>query len=63
MGDDYAKILEELDAVKRLMILFLIKLGSDSKEIGMALGISDASVRKIMSMRKVKKLDFTMGDE
>ncbi len=63
MGGENAKILKELDAVKRLMILLLVKLGSDSKEIGMALDISDAQIRQIISMRKVKKVDFAKGDK
>ena len=63
MGENDTKILKELDAVKRLMILLLIKLGSDSNELGMALGVSDATIRQMISMRKVKKLDFAIGDE
>ena len=63
MGENDAKILKELDALKRLMILLLIKLGSDSKELAMALDIGDSTIRGMMSMRQVKKVDFEKGDE
>lgn len=51
------ELTEETEAVKRLLVLLLAKLGSDSKEIGMALGVADSTVRKMISFRKVAKLN------
>jgi hypothetical protein len=46
----------ELESIKKLLLLLLVKLGSDSDEIAMALGIDSSGVRKLISMRKVQKL-------
>lgn len=52
-----ATLTKETEAVKQLLMLLLAKLGSDSKEIGMALGVADSTVRKMISFRKVAKLE------
>ena len=44
------------DATKRLLMLLLLKLGSTSEEIAMALGIAPSAVRTSLPGRKVKKL-------
>lgn len=46
----------QIEDLKRLIILLLAKLGSDSAEIAMALKIDSSGVRKMIQMRKVKKL-------
>lgn len=48
------RIAKELDSVKRLLVLLLAKLGSDSDEIAMALGVDSSAIRKMISMRQVK---------
>jgi hypothetical protein len=48
--------IQELDAIKRLIILLLVKLGSDSKEIAGALGLDGSAVRRLFPTRDVKKL-------
>ncbi len=50
--------LAELESIKKLLLLLLIKLGTTSEEIGAALGMHPGSVRKLISGRKIKKLDF-----
>jgi DNA-directed RNA polymerase specialized sigma24 family protein len=44
------------EALKRLMILLLYKLGSSSEEIGNALGVDSRSVRKMFSTKKVQRI-------
>jgi hypothetical protein len=47
------KLVKELDSIKRLLILLLVKLGSDSDEISMALNVDSSAIRKMISMRQV----------
>lgn len=47
---------KELESIKRLLILLLVKLGASSPEIGSALGIDESVVRRLVPARKVKKL-------
>jgi hypothetical protein len=47
---------KELESIKRLLILLLVKLGASSPEIGAALGIDESAVRRLVPARKVKKL-------
>lgn len=58
MSEQNQRVLRELESIKKLMILLLAKLGSDSDEIGMALGTDSSGIRKIISMRKVEKIEF-----
>jgi hypothetical protein len=55
MNDD---AVAELEAIKRLMILLLVKLGSDSKEIAGALGVDGSVVRRLVPTRSVKKISL-----
>lgn len=55
MRDDTAV---ELESIKKLLLLLLVKLGATSEEIGAALDMHPGSVRKIISGRKIKKLEF-----
>jgi hypothetical protein len=47
----------EIESVKRLLILLLLKLGATSQEIGMALGIDSSAIRKLFPIRNVKKIE------
>ena len=58
MADATKDLQTEIEAVKKLLVLLLAKLGSDSKEIAMALGVDDSSVRKMIKMKKVVKIEF-----
>ena len=46
-------VIKELDAVKRLLILFLIKAGTSQGEIAMALHTDQANVSRMFPARKV----------
>ena len=56
MEDQAGKIARELESVKRLLVLLLAKLGSDSDEIAMALDVDGSVIRKMISMRKVERV-------
>jgi DNA-directed RNA polymerase specialized sigma24 family protein len=53
---DLRDLADQLDSIRRLMILLLAKLGADSSEIGMALGVDSSTVRKQFTFGKVKVL-------
>ena len=45
-----------LEDIRRLMMLLLLKLGSTSDEIALALQVDSSVVRRLISARQVKKL-------
>jgi len=47
----------ELDAIKRLLTLLLIKAGTPQGEIAMALGVDQSVVSRMFPARKVKKFE------
>jgi hypothetical protein len=47
---------KELSDIKRLMVLLLLKLGSTSEEIGLALQLDASAVRRMIPARQVKKI-------
>ena len=49
--------LKELDAIKRLLILMLIKAGASQGEIAMALHTDQANVSRMFPARKVKRFE------
>jgi predicted transcriptional regulator len=49
-------IVEELNAIKRLIILQLITSGVQATDIAAALGVHKSSVSRLVSKRKVKVL-------
>jgi len=50
------KGISETEGVKRLLILLLLKMGTPSKEIGMALDIHSSIIRRMFPGRTIKKL-------
>ncbi len=44
----------DLEHIKRLLILLLIKLGATSDEIGLALKTDSSTVRRLLPMKKIK---------
>ncbi len=47
----------ELDFIKRLLTLLLLKAGTSQGEIAMALDVDRSVVSRMFSARKVKKFD------
>lgn len=45
----------ELESIERLLVLLLVKLGTSSKEIGLALGVDPSLVRRTFPVRGIKK--------
>ena len=54
---------QELEAIKRLLILLLLKLGSTSDEIGTALGVHHSRVRQLVPSGKVKRIALPTSKE
>lgn len=48
--------ISEIEGVKRLLILLLLKLGTPSKEIGMALDIHPSIIRRMFPGKEIRKL-------
>ena len=48
--------IKELSDIKRLMVLLLLKLGSTSEEIAIALQVDASVVRRMIPGRQVKKI-------
>lgn len=47
---------KQLDDIRQLLLLLLVKIGSTSEEIGSALGIHQSRVRQLIPISKIKKL-------
>ena len=47
---------ERLEEIKRLLVLLLLKLGSTSDEIALALEVDSSVVRRMIPARQVKKI-------
>ena len=47
----------DLQDVKKLLILLLLKLGATSQEIGGALGVDSSAIRKMLPIRSIKKIE------
>lgn len=48
-------VLKELKAIKKLLILFSIKSGATTEEIGTALGVDSSRISQMVPVRKIKK--------
>jgi DNA-binding MarR family transcriptional regulator len=46
--------LKELDAIKRLLILFLLKAGTSQSEIALALNMNQGDLSRMLPARKFK---------
>ena len=49
---------KELNEIKRLLVLLLLKLGSSSEELGLALGVDSSVIRKVIPARSIRKLNL-----
>jgi hypothetical protein len=47
---------KQLEDIKRLLMLLLLKLDATSDEIGLALQLDSSGVRRMMPAKKVRKL-------
>jgi hypothetical protein len=61
--DKYDELIDEVRDVKKLLMLLLAKLGSESDEIADTLGIGSSTVRTIIKFRKVKKILMNRDDD
>ena len=51
-----AETQQELEDIKKLLVLLLMKLGTEGGEIAAALGVSNAPVTRMVPKNKVKTL-------
>jgi hypothetical protein len=49
---------QEVEAVKRLLVLLLVKLGASTDEIGLALQVSGQRVRQLVPTKGIKRFAF-----
>lgn len=49
---------EDLQAIKRLLVVLVLKVGAASDEIGVALNMHPGAVRKMIPVSKVKKIEI-----
>lgn len=49
------EILDKLEAIENLLILFLIKSGANSQEISRATGMGSSTIRTKFPMKKTQK--------
>ena len=47
---------KKLEDIKRLLVLLLVKLGSNSDEIALALDVDSSLIRKMMPIRQIKRI-------
>ena len=47
----------QLDAIKRLLVLFLMKAGTPQREIAKALGVGQATISRMMPTKKFKPFE------
>lgn len=52
------QIVNELIAIKRLLILLLVKAGASQGEVSIALEMDKSAVSRMLPARHVKKFDF-----
>lgn len=52
---------QEMEAVKRLLILLLVKLGATTEEIGLALHVSGQRVRQLIPTKGIRKIPLPGG--
>ena len=55
-------VIDELDAIKRLLVLLLIKAGTRQGEIAMALAVDQSEVSRMFPSRKVQRFQEDEGD-
>jgi hypothetical protein len=54
---DIRRLGDEVESIKRLLILYFIKNGSSSEEIGLALGVDSSVIRKMIPSSAIKKFE------
>lgn len=49
------KELEELEAIKKLLLLSLYRSGASTEELGTLLGVTSRTIRNVLPIGKIKK--------
>lgn len=61
--ESISELTEEMDQIKRLLILFLLKSGSSGREIAKALGVHESTISRQYNMGKVRPLTVSSESE
>jgi hypothetical protein len=48
----------ELETLKRLLMLLLLKLGASTQELGLALNVNSSRISQMFPTRKISKIDL-----
>ncbi|MGA2220675.1 MAG: hypothetical protein ABSH21_02670 [Verrucomicrobiia bacterium] len=48
--------LKELQRIRNLLMLCLIKLGADSKELDLAVGMGSSNIRAMLPIKQIEKI-------
>ncbi len=48
--------LSETESIKRLLVLFLLKIGASSEEIGLALDVNSSLIRRMFPAKAILKI-------
>ncbi len=48
--------LSDTESIKKLIIVLLLKLGTSSNEIGLALGVDSSLIRRTFPVNKIKRI-------
>jgi hypothetical protein len=57
-----APVLEELRAIKALLMVLALKIGATTNEIGASLGVTGRRVRQMVPASEIKKLKIGQGE-
>lgn len=55
LRNEVAAVKDEVKSIKKLLILYLVKMGATSEEIGIAIDLEASVVRKMLPSRGIKK--------
>lgn len=56
------RVAQETEAIKRLLVLLLVKLGASTDEIGQALNVSGRRVRQLVPTKGVQKIRISRNE-
>jgi hypothetical protein len=57
-AQDSAAILKELEMIRQLLMLLVVKIGATTGEIGVAFGLTQQRASQLIAAGKIKKIKF-----
>jgi hypothetical protein len=62
-AQDSAAILKELEMIRQLLMLLVVKIGATTGEIGVAFGVTQQRASQLIAAGKIKKIKFNTAAE